>query len=354
MISIEYIILLCFILLAYLTPHIKIWTWSSIVLMLVLAVFREKTVGTDFLGYYEDFCLIQNLEHSPKIIFHKFEIGFLVLIYLYKQISNDYLLFGSLVFLPFFYGCIKFLNVSKVNIAYGLFVLYTFGFYFTCYNIMRQMMCIGFILMFIGRLYKSEYLKFSIIVVLFSILIHNSSIIMLLLIPIHYYVTKIENVNKKLLYISVIGSFALYYIGANFFINILTPIISALGLSRYGAAYLRTDYGEGGNMVSAMYTLFALIVIYCKNPDKSKFYIYAFIASIVLFNLANLIPTYASRIYWGLFVFSIPLISNMLEDKETKYRRLFKFVVIIFGLGYFFYAYYLSNFGEINPYIWRI
>ena len=176
---------------------------------------------------------------------------------------------------------------------------------------------------------------------------------MLLLIPIHYYALKSENINKTLLYISIISSFLLYYIGANFFINILTPVVSVLGMNRYGESYLRTDYSEGGNIISTMYSLLAIIVIYCKNKDNAKFYTYAFISSIVLFNLANIIPTYVSRVYWGLFIFSIPLISNMLEDNKTKHRGFLKMSFFVFGIGYFFYAYYINNFGEINPYIWR-
>ena len=176
---------------------------------------------------------------------------------------------------------------------------------------------------------------------------------MLLLIPIHYYACKVETINKRLLYIITIASYALYYLGANLFVGIFSSIVSFVGLSSYSEGYLRTD-GEGGNTVSFMYTLLALIIIFCKNPRNAKFFTFAFIAYIFIFNILNIIPTFASRAAWGFFSFSIVLIPQMLVDKETLHRKLLFATVTIFGLGYFFYAYYINNFGEINPYIWRV
>lgn len=352
MISPEYIILLIMVMMAVFRQS-KFWVRASIFLMLLLAVCRDKTVGTDFLGYYDDFRLIYDLRHSQNLIYHNFEIGFIGLIYLYKQITDNYLLFGSLIYLPFFFGCLKFMKESNVNMAYGLFVFYTYGLYFSGYNIMRQMMCIGLILFFINWLYRKKYLYFAIIVIVFSILFHRSSVIMLLLIPIHYYACKVETINKRLLYIITIASYALYYLGANLFVGIFSSIVSFVGLSSYSEGYLRTD-GEGGNTVSFMYTLLALIIIFCKNPRNAKFFTFAFIAYIFIFNILNIIPTFASRAAWGFFSFSIVLIPQMLVDKETLHRKLLFATVTIFGLGYFFYAYYINNFGEINPYIWRV
>lgn len=351
MISPEYIILLIVVIMAVFRQS-KFWVRASIFLMLLLAVCRGKTVGTDYLGYYDDFCLIHDISNSSKLIYHNFEVGFIALISWYKKITDNYLLFGSLIFLPFFFGCVKLIRESKVNLACGLFVLYTYGLYFTGYNIMRQMMCIGFVLFFIGWLYRCKYWHFATAVIILSMLFHKSSVIMLALIPIHHYVQKIPKINKKYLYIAVVVSFTLYYLGANYFVGIFSAIVSFVGLD-YGVGYLRTD-GEGGNMVSLMYTLLALITIYCKNPTTAKFPTYTFVASIVLFNLLNIMPTFASRAFWGLFVFCIVLIPDMLADKGTLHKRLFAATVFVFGLGYFFYAYYFNNFGEINPYIWRI
>ena len=321
MISFEYIILFAFILIAVFTKS-KIWTYIAIITMLVLGVCRDRTVGTDFYDYIYDFRLIQNVETASNVIRHSFEIGFIWLIYLYKKFTTSYLLFGSIIFLPFFFGCLKLIKDSRVNYAYAIFVLYTYGLYFSAYNIMRQMMCIGIILFFISWLYKQKYLKFAVAIVICSTLFHKSSIILLLTIPIHYYTQKIERINKKLLYVCVLSSFAIYFLGSEFFIEIFSTGLSFLGMSRYGSNYLTIE-GEGGNTVSAMYTLFALIVIYCKNPDTAKFQTYTFIASIVIFNLFNIMPTYASRIFWGLFIFSIVLIPDMLTDKGTRHKKIF-------------------------------
>lgn len=352
MISPEYIILLIVVIMAVFRQS-KFWVRASIFLMLLLAVCRDITVGTDFLGYYEDFKIIKDPNNAKNIIYHSFEIGFIYLICLFKKITTDYLLFGSLIFLPFFFGCLKFMKVSNINMAYGLFIFYTYGFYFSGYNIMRQMMCIGLILSCIGSLYKNKYKYFVVIVIFFSLLFHRSSIIFLILIPIHYYATKIDMVNKKILYIIVILSYCTYYVGANFFLGIFSTFISTLGLSDYSAGYLHTD-SEGGNTVSLMYTFLTLLIIYCKSPCKGNFQILTFVFSIVLYNLLNIIPTYASRAVLGLMVFSTVLIPQMLMDKNTLHKKIFFPAVIIFGLGYFFYAYYINNFGEINPYIWRL
>ena len=106
--SIEYFLLLLLGFLACVFSKNRILCCMFITSIVVLAVFRDVNVGTDTLGYEDDFNLIHEIDTAKKIIYHSFELGFLWLIVFYKSIfGNHYLSFVSLIWILFFLSIYK-------------------------------------------------------------------------------------------------------------------------------------------------------------------------------------------------------------------------------------------------------
>lgn len=350
MLSVEYIILLVMICLSLRFYKNKTLIVCILCYMTILAVLRAKTVGTDTAGYAEDFYKLKSLERGANYIRHIWEYGYIASIILFKKFSNDYLLFISLTFIPIIIGTIKFIKDSQVNFAYAIFVFFTFGFYFDSFNLMRQMMVIAIIVSALPLLHKQKYIVFAIVTIIFSFLFHQSEIMFLLLIPIHYFVCHgILKLNKKWLYFLLIFSFVVFYIGNSVLVN----LFSSFAFAHYLEYITVNNNTETGNMYSFVYTLFAIIVIYVKNDKNYIFESYVFSLSVVMFNIFNTFSMFGSRVAIDFMFFMVILLPQMLFDCQTKHRKLFLYITLIFCFGTFVFKYVISNMSEINPYRFR-
>lgn len=350
MLSIEYIILLVMICLSLRFYRNKALIVCILCYMVILAILRAKTVGTDTDGYAEDFYKLQSLERGANYIRHIWEYGYIASIVLFKKFSNDYLLFISLTFVPVIVGTVKFIKDSQVNFAYAIFVFFTLGFYFDSFNLMRQMMVVAIITAALPLLYKQKYVVFGIVIITISFLFHQSEMIFLFLIPLHFLVTnKKMDLNKDLLYISLILSFAVFYIGN----SILVDLFSSFAFAHYLDYITVNNNTDHGNMYSLAYTLFAMIVVYVKNKKNYIFETYVYSFSIVLFNIFNTFSMFGSRVAVDFMFFMIILLPQMLFDSQTKHRKLFFYVTLMFCFGIFISKYVIANMSEINPYKFR-
>jgi len=335
-------------------PKEKKWlTWYIVIMMVFLAMMRGLEVGTDHLGYEDDFYSLHSLQNMENQMRHRFEWGFVACILLFKQFSNDYLTFSALCFLPFFIGSMWLIKQRSRSMALSLLVFWSF-FYLTSYNVIRQFLCMAMIAPCVCLFdKKGGYLKFATITIILSFLFHHSSLMMLALIPIHWYCSRIEKSDKKVLSLLVIGSFVVFYIGNTFFKSFFVTLSAVMNLSEFEGYITQAREEAGGNTYSLFYTLYMLIVIYVIDARKYKFELYVVVVSICLFNIFNTMSIFASRVYWDFWLYSVVLIPNIMVDKNTRHRKLFYLVTIVFCTAYFFFTSVLGNSGEINPYYFR-
>lgn len=350
-----YVCLLLTLSLSVCFPKNKPLLYFNILLMWVLALFRDITVGTDTLGYSDDYQMLHGFDDIYKIR-HDFELGFVALIVWFKEyITTDYLPFVSLIFIPFFAGCLRFINFKQVSFPLALFFLYTWGAYFFAYNGMRQMMVLGIVLLFIPWLYQRKYAKFAIAVIITALLFHRSGIIMLSLIPVHYWITvKGRFPAKKWLYAMVWISFAMFFIGKTFLQKLLVPIISLFDVT-YTSYILGNESVELGFMYNLGQSLATSLLIFLYKRGETDFEMLLFIIGISVYNIMGMFSVFGPRlaIYWT--IFGIALIPRVLTnlDKKRKQEQICAFIFICYTLVIFLYSYHFNNFGEVNPYIFR-
>ena len=321
--------------------------------MSILAMFRSITVGTDTAGYEQDFYLIHDMSNYKDVIFHKFEPGYAWAIIQYKKISSDYMGFISLTWIPFILGILKFIYDSKVWLAFSLYLLVMLGFYFYSMNGMRQMMACAMILATFPWLQAKKYFIFGIWTVTISLLFHRSEIVYLILIPLHYYTNRNKIISKKFLYLSIISSFLIFYIGNTLLKEYLALLTLFLDEGEYYAGYILNEREEYGNLQSMMFSGFALLTVYCKTPQTYKFETYMFVLSIVIFNVFNTLSQFGIRLYYNFHFIAIFLLSQMVCDKQTKYRKLFFVAIIVFCTVLFVHKFVINNNSDCNPYFFR-
>lgn len=353
MISIEYIILGILLIFACIFSNKRHFTNVAFIYMIILGMMRGLEVGTDHLGYESDFYLIKTFK-SMNVMRHDFEIGYVSFMLLFKKFSNDYLTFASLAIPVTLWGFWRFMEAFKVNKAYSLSLFYFSGMYFATFNVMRQMMAIGVILGFINWLLNKKYLKFGVLIIVISLLFHKSTLISLVLIPIHYYSAKHAELPKK--YIAIVAGvcFTAFFVGREFVQNTSLAILFSIGLGdRYDGYLSGMSEGEISNLTATMLTIYFLIWLYFKKTNKNVFITWIYFIYITSFNLFQMLDTAAGRISYPFWAFILVTIPKLIEELNGRKKIIFIIISVIFYISYFTNSYVLNNMNGVNPYIWR-
>lgn len=353
MLSTEYIILGILLILACIFSNKRQFTYVAFIYMIFLGMMRGLEVGTDHLGYESDFYLIKTFK-SMNVMRHDFEVGYVSFILLFKKFSNDYLTFASLAIPVTLWGFWRFIEAFKVNKAYSLSLFYFSGMYFATFNVMRQMMAIGVILGFINWLLNKKYLKFGVLIIVISLLFHKSTLISLVLIPIHYYSAKHAELPKK--YIAIVAGvcFTAFFVGREFVQNTSLAILFSIGLGdRYDGYLSGMSEGEISNLTATMLTIYFLIWLYLKKTNKNVFITWIYFIYITSFNLFQMLDTAAGRISYPFWAFILVTIPKLIEELNGRKKIIFIIISVIFYISYFTNSYVLNNMNGVNPYIWR-
>lgn len=353
MISIEYIILGILLIIACIFSNKRQFINVAFIYMIILGMMRGLEVGTDHLGYESDFYLIKTFK-SMNVMRHDFEVGYVSFILLFKKFSNDYLTFASLAIPVTLWGFWRFIEAFKVNKAYSLSLFYFSGMYFATFNVMRQMMAIGVILGFINWLLNKKYLKFGVLIIVISLLFHKSTLISLVLIPIHYYSAKHAELPKK--YIAIVAGvcFTAFFVGREFVQNTSLAILFSIGLGdRYDGYLSGMSEGEISNLTATMLTIYFLIWLYFKKTNKNVFITWIYFIYITSFNLFQMLDTAAGRISYPFWAFILVTIPKLIEELNGRKKIIFIIISVIFYISYFTNSYVLNNMNGVNPYIWR-
>ena len=319
------------------------------VLLAAVAIFRGELVGND----YESYIYVYNHTNDFKatdLTGKTIDVGFAALILLFKSFGFNFVVFFGFCYFVFWAGVLRLVKFLKVDEAYGIFFLFFLGYYFDSFNVIRQIMAIGMLLMFIPLLYKKKYVLFSLFIFLIYTL-HKSVLLCLLLIPI-YMISQKRDINKCLLAIVLLASYAVYYVGTTYFYQYATVLMQVLGFSDGFGAYVENGElrQEIGNTTSTVFTLFALLILLCKDKTTYRFETNAVILSYALFNVGSLFMVFAIRIYMWYNIFAIVLLPSMIKEKGTRHRALFTILCYVIVLSLFVIRYVTGNYNDIKPY----
>lgn len=347
-----YVILLVILFLYRLFPKSNALYYTSVFALVCVTVLRGVEVGTDYPGYIMDLEYYNSVEKVLNTT-SRTEKGFYWLLYYSNRLGIHYLILFGGMFITTLWAILRLANYNKCDKSWVLLLFYMMGFYFMSFNIIRQMFAISIILLAVPWLFKKKYVLFAGVTIFTSLLFHSSEMLFLLLIPLHWYVSK-DNIklNKKVLYIGVIGSFVMYYVAQRFLFVYALQLLALLGMGDTYSIYIKlaADRETIGYTTSMLYTILALIIIYLKNPKTCIFETYAVVVSIVIFNLTNVMAAFAYRLFIDFNIFILFLIPLMLGELKIKEKRYFMVVIICFCSVMFTYKYYLNNHGQVKPY----
>ena len=311
--------------------------WSAIPPTLIAAL--RYDVGTDYFPtYYTGFYRI--LENSKV---DRFEIGY----YYFNKIIQ---LFTDNAFALFIITSILFVGISykaigdlSINIPFSIVLFFVTRYYFIGLNAVRQYIAMAILLHSIKYI-QTRNLKKFLLCILCACIFHYTSIIFILT----YFIGRID-VTKKQFIILSIGDVLVCSIG-------VTGLKYILGNSKYGV--IINTIGVAGVAFSVITIIINLIiVIYAftnkeKNKDDTIYLIYfniqlvAFWVSLIL----RFLPA-AERVYW---IFSFPIIVSLpyFISHGNKYRKIFKYIIILIYLIYMIYDIVILKDHNVIPYNW--
>ncbi len=289
-------------------------------------------VGQDWESYTSFFNNIESIKNTPN---DKFEVGFTVLTYLLKKISDNTQFFIFVIFLTAF--SIKFwiykkfstnIFISLIIYVYTIFVIYDL-------NGMRQGVAIGLTLASLPCIIRKKLIPFLIIVFLASFF-HKSALVF---IP-FYWLSRIKLSNKMLvffLFIVLLIAVPLrdFFSTSDFFFNLM----DTEDFGKY-YTYVTDDVNFVLNVEIISFTVFQRLIIFIGflfyfhkiniNENLKLLLRNGYLIGIILFLLFSFSSEMAARIsyyYKGLEAIFIPFIISAPQKMLSRLLLLLFFTV---------------------------
>lgn len=349
--NVYYILLFSLLLLSLLSANRYGKRYSSLLLfvgggtLLIVAAFRDVSVGTDTLGYYLSFNNIHNEDITR--VYSGTQYGW----YLYNIFMHDYFnysVFQFVNYLIIIVGFCYFIHKESQNSILSLLLFFLLCNYTTSFNIMRQYIAIGIVS--IALTLMETHPKRFIVLILVASLFHFSALLCLVLFPIK---KMLSIKNKKWVLITLAISFILGF----FFTDALKALVSLLevfsflneGVPQYTSAW---GTGMARNIFSNLAINFMFILTYLLSRNKNSVYLRMYFLYILLNNAFGSAGQ-GNRIFLYFFLGIFIAIPDVLYNlKRPLYRLGYCITVLVYGLGYWYIA-MSSGSGEVVPYIWR-
>ncbi len=322
-----------------------------------LGGFRDETVGTDVhvygVLYFQNALRTQSI--FDLITSVKGEWGYHILIWICSRISND------IHFFFFVSELIKILLVSSTALYFRkiisptlfMFAYLTF-FYFTGFNIMRQVFAVSIIIYGLRYLFEKEQWKFLFICFL-ATMFHSSAIVALLIFPIYILA------HRKYLSIFVHASILVaLFIG----ISIVLERLKSLNLGIYSEKALLYTQKEGAiiaktNILIAFSFLLSSWLFKFRNIKIPSFNnLYFIFCILIAYNLVFLIISPMFEVAFRLSWYQIPLMLIIyliyLKNQRSHQNRILleTLFIIVFILHFTIEA--LHGLGDTIPYTSKI
>lgn len=230
---------------------------TVLVYMAIIAGFRQN-VGADYTHYVEVYDFIV----SPDIDRNYEEIGFRVLCHI-----SDWLGFGIraifIVAAILLSAALYYFIVNIVPQRYWMFFMFLFvcgGLFFSSLNLMRQYMALSFALIAYVCLVKHRYVR-AVIMMVLGTSMHRSVLIVLLLLPLCYFVKRNRNMTTVVLYAACT---LLAFVGIDFLVGLIAHLVPAW--SGYGEV-ASTTFREKDSLLKV---LVPTVVIFYGLRQRTK------------------------------------------------------------------------------------
>ena len=329
--------------------EIKLLTIPTFILFLVVAGFRNSSVGGDLNFYVSVFK--DNSLQIPEIlnIFNsRFEIGYIILNNSLRYISDNYtLLLFAFAIITLFIWFYVFWNYSE-NIYISLLIYFSsLGMLLYSFSNIRQGLSISIGLLGFHYFVKEKYIK-GILCILITPLFHITGIICILFLLLR----KIQLSLKVFIFVllGIILSFPFLKNFSEFFVNIFPRYTSYIESSWFLDSYKLAPVA-----LSIVYIiLFFIGEIILKNSEltESEEYIRILFFSYLIFTIATMQTSLLSRFahYFSPFAaLYVPMFINKVSNRRIKWALLY-LIIIIYAVFLLVIVYYKADWYNVVPY----
>lgn len=321
----------------------KFFLILNLILIIIFATIRSFSVGGDlatYIYFYRLVGIIKNysLSFVSKII--GMEYGFSLLVIICNNLFNERILLlivSLLTYIPIFH----FIKKYSSNYCLSILIFLCFELYNQSFNIMRQFIAIGILLLSFQYIKKQSFLRFFMIVLLAS-LFHKTALIFLFFYPL-YRIKKIPNYFYFIYFIF----FSAFFIFGKEITDILTYILYS--------KYMGERSGNYGLSILINITIIISFILVQKyngdyQSDQTFFIIMALMC--LLFNVLGLQSDLFTRIMFYFKIFYIVSIPNMIDSIKNNLVKnsAFYFISCLFVI-YYIHALYSSTLYGTLPYL---
>lgn len=316
----------------------KILFAGAFILMLLVFALRDVSVGTDTKNYYHLFSMICAEGAESDIIRKTIEPGWQIinkLIYIFNGSWQIVLLIsGILVLLPIFISSWRYCENPPLSIL----IYYLLGFYFSSFNIIRQMIAASIVFAAFCQYFNNKKLFIYFLQILLACCFHYTAIICMLIPLLIKYVRPSVSKAIILLPITIVTGF---YIIPN--LLFLIPLVG-----KY-AIYLS---GEKLNAISETQILYNIIgFLFIMASDKNSLPLKLFYISLIFSNLFGFSEILVRIGMY--FQFSILLLTSNINCKFKNNKYILTCCLVMYGF-LFISRIFANNSMDILPYISNI
>jgi transmembrane protein EpsG len=316
----------------------------SFVVLYLLCVLRNISVGTDYQYYADMFKIIG--EHAvshikSKELLWKKEYGWYYMNKGFYNYGTFFLYVCCYYFILYFLVFRSILDKSSIPLL-SILLYFFCGYYFASYNVMRQALVFSFFLYAIRYIESREFIKYSLILAIAS-LIHLSG---LFLIP--FYFVRYFKWSKSFLIILLLAS--LFFGFSNFFIRIV-PYIHFERLKNY-IMILHKEISFYGYLLFAINTGLSIVfLVFTKDINsRESLYLKFVIFGLILSNLVM----HFQWLFRFSEVFFTPIMiigyTNVISKCTSRNNKLILTSVLLFYAITIFFLTLTSNSNGIVPY----
>ena len=329
--------------------EIKLLTIPTFILFLVVAGFRNSSVGGDLNFYVSVFK--DNSLQIPELlnIFNsRFEIGYIILNNLLRSISENYtILLFSFSIITLYIWFYVFWNYSK-NIYISLLIYFSsLGMLLYSFSNIRQGLSISIGLLGFHYFVKEKYIK-GVLCIVIAPLFHVTGIICILFLLLRK--TKLRLKVFIVAFLGVIFIFPFLRGFSDAFVNIFPQYTSYLESSWFIDSYKLAPI-----VLSIVYLiLFVIGEIILKNKEltESEEYIRMLFFCYLIFTITTMQTSLLSRFahYFSPFAaLYVPMFLHKITDKRIKWI-IFYFIVIVYAVFLLVIVYYKVEWYNVVPY----
>lgn len=267
--------------------------------------------------------LVYNGEASADKYLDAGEIGFFYLLQYVKKIISDFWVFSALVKILYIFIYVKiagYFTNYKYSVLGASFGLYTLFMVISCPY--RFLIASTFILIGLYIWFNYNW-KWAIPFLLLAPMFHAMTIVVvLILLPINFFVNRVVDINKNILYLLIFVSIILSSLPAtqSFIYDKLIPLVGMEGKGEYYSDYSITAWFSLGTL---KFLFFYLLIVYkrkeiIKSSDKGKYVFYYCVISLLLQPFFHAIPTAQRFVILPALFISIALITIAMNVRYKK------------------------------------